>query len=110
MTILEKELNADVDPGPGAVGGQEKLTEMFTVKLGLKNSKDGGLDKLGEVREIPLSMQRPRSNSGSRLLTDEVRFVLIHVSYVCSLVSFCVGNTRERAGFKPRHWRKSSIE
>lgn len=82
--MLEKEHMAEESNLPGVMGAEggtqeEKLTETFTVKLGLKTSREPSLSKGGEdfkeeFREIPLSMQRPRSNSGSRLLTDEVCF------------------------------------
>jgi len=66
------ELEADVPDGPpkeeSSAGAHPQEGSMMTLSVGMLTCK--GDD--GEEYSIPLNINRPRSNSGSRYLTDKV--------------------------------------
>ena len=78
---------------------------QFLVPLQHDDADDADADDDDESYSIPLSMRRPRSDSGSRYLTDDVRhyvllFNLIKTLYLatsCNVImpsSFCDGRLK----------------
>jgi len=108
--IIQESAEDAVSPIPCNLGQADSEEEtdplQFLVPLQHDSANDDGVD---EAYSVPLNMRRPRSDSGSRYLTDDVCYFHSYFVPLYGKVTAHPGFSRTVPIFNDISWKKSQF-